>query len=139
MRRTGAFAAQACAAMSRKVEAAMDEQAMMDDQSIADAILADAERYAATKGYRLGEGAEHHFRHSAESGARLILQSPPDSNARREKMTQAQHNFHAMIDAMIEARSEAYAGDPERLGGNIIGEVTLGMAHNKLCPIWPFC
>ena len=117
----------------------MDEQAMEEGEPIADRIMAQAERYAAGKGYRLGEGAEHQFRHVAGLAADVIVQTPLESDARRAKTAEAARNFRAMIDAMIDARPAAYAGDAERLEGDIIGEVTLAAAHDRLCPIWPFC
>ena len=117
----------------------MDDGAMAAEEPIGDMIFADAEDYAASQGYALGEGAEHHFRSVAEVAATLIVAAPPGSDDRRAKTAEAIQNFHAMIDAMIDARPAAYAGDAERMNGNIIGEVTLAMAHNKLCPIWPFC
>lgn len=111
----------------------------MHEQGIADLILDDAERYAAKKGYQLGEGAEHHFLSMGMVAARKIAEWPPGSRGRRAMTTKAKKNFHKMIDAMIGFRAEAYAGDAERMNGRIIGEATLGLAHQKLCPIWPFC
>lgn len=111
----------------------------MDEQAIADGIFGEAERYATGKGYTLGEGAEHNFRYVAEVAARQIVESRPNSSSRRAIRAKAKRNFHKMIDAMIASRSDAYAGDAGRMDGDIIGEVTLAMAHNKLCPIWPFC
>lgn len=117
----------------------MDEQAMMDDEPVAALIFADAERYAAGKGYTLGEGADHQFRYIAGVAASQIAEKPDDAGERQAMTAEAKRAFHAVIDAMIASRSDAYAGDAERMDGNIIGEITLAMAHNKLCPIWPFC
>ena len=111
----------------------------MDEQAIADSIFRNAKRYATSKRYILGDGADQQFRAAAELAAGRIVQTRPNSNARRALRAKARRNFHRMIDAMIASRAEAYASDAERMTGNIIGEVTLAMAHSKLCPIWPFC
>jgi hypothetical protein len=112
---------------------------MMNEQAVADGIFANAQRYAARRHHRLGEGADQHFRFMARLAAGKIAEEGRNPNARRALRAKATRNFRKMIDAMIEARADAYAGDAERLRGNIIGEATLAIAHAKLCPIWPFC
>lgn len=111
----------------------------MDERQLADLILAAAEAHAARRGFRLGEGAEHFFRGASETAARDILSGDRDDAAVADGKAQSAANFAALIDAMIDARAEAYAGDAERLAGNVIGEATLGRALAKLCPLWPFC
>lgn len=99
-------------------------------QRLYDAAVA----HARSRGFRLGDGADHYFRERSENAERQLADADDDG-----AIDTAITNARALIDAMIDARDAAYADDPERLASGIIGEVTLGEALARLCPIWPFC
>lgn len=99
-------------------------------QRLYDAAIA----HARSRGFRLGDGADDYFRVRSEDAERQLADADDDG-----AIDTAIANARALIDAMIDARDAAYADDPERLASDIIGEVTLGAALARLCPIWPFC
>ncbi len=90
--------------------------------------------HAQSRGFRLGDGADDYFRGVSDETDRQLANADDDS-----AIDTATANARALVDAMIEARAAAYAHDPDRLASDIIGEVTLGQALARLCPIWPFC
>ena len=107
----------------------------MNRQKIADLIYYAAAGHARARGYRLGDGAKGFFRSNAEKAAGLL--DGADGFDLRLQLTLK--NSRKLIDAMIRERRAAYAGDPATLRSKVIGEVTLGAALNRLCPIFPFC
>lgn len=105
-----------------------------DSEDAGERLYAAAVAHAQSRGFHLGDGADQYFRQRSGDAARQLAGAANDDG-----FDLAIANARALIDAMIAARPAAYADDPDRLASNIIGEVTLGEALAKLCPIWPFC
>ena len=105
--------------------------------------------YAASCGYRFGEGAEHDLpRIAAEAAGRI---SDRISQYDRSKLDEeslhlkAEHDikvgevaFSLLIEEMIAARMHVYGPEAAAREG-IIGEGTLARAKEILCPFWPIC
>jgi hypothetical protein len=108
----------------------------MDGKKVAALIVGTAATHAVMRGHFLGDGASNFFVARADEGARAL---PVPVDADDPRLDEALRNAVALVDAMIAARPAAYADDPGRLASGVIGELTLGEALAKLCPIWPFC
>ncbi len=109
------------------------------ERDVAAQVYAAAAAEAGSRGYRLGEGADRFFQDHADRLAQNAVPSDSDGLAAAIDIDLAMANFRRVVDAMIDARADAYRDDPQRLQSAIIGEATLGAALSRLCPIWPFC
>lgn len=92
-----------------------------------------ARNYAASRGYRFGDGAEGDIQHYAGKAALDIEQKRLGQTG----ISTAKQAFEKLIDSMIEAANQIPGYAIAR--PDVIGEQTLGQALNKLCPLWPFC
>jgi hypothetical protein len=91
-------------------------------------------------GFRLGFGADPHFRDMARQTAQEIFVAGRSEEDTDTDLERAVRSFQTMVDTMISVRRIAYADDPLALASNVIGERTLGLARLRLCPgFWPFC
>ncbi|QKS28168.1 MAG: hypothetical protein HT579_03970 [Candidatus Accumulibacter similis] len=91
--------------------------------------------YLATRGYRLGPGAQLDFDKAITRGAREIQDHPV--SRQREETEKAIRHLQTVVDAMI-AESKRIPGYEVR-SYRAIGEETLMAALRKLCPLWPIC
>jgi hypothetical protein len=109
----------------------------MNQRETSDLLYHAAASRAIGLGFRLGDGADGNFRHYAEVAAREIVHG--QAGEIDENLTRAVRNFQLLVDTMISERMRAYENQPQMLMGNVIGELTLTAALNRLCPLWPFC
>ena len=100
-------------------------------QPLDDRLYITAVSVAAAAGFVLGDGADHFLHSQAERAAEQLARGQGPG------LDVAEHNFRALVTAMIAERDTAYGVDAAT--HNLIGEVTLGAALAKLCPLWPFC
>jgi hypothetical protein len=111
----------------------------MTTGQLAELLYAVAVGTAGAPGFTLGGGADMQIRHVAERAAIDIFATTESGADRDALVAEASANFVKVVNAMIDAREDAYAGDADRLNAAIIGEGTLARALAKLCPIFPFC
>ncbi len=92
-----------------------------------------ARNYAASRGYKFGDGAEGDIQRYANDAAIDIEKK----RLGQIGIGKAEQAFEKLIDSMIEAANQIPGYTIAR--PDVIGEQTLGQALNKLCPLWPFC
>lgn len=104
-----------------------------------------ANYYAASRGYRFGDGAKGSIdgfsrRAAGEINVIFGFNRFPDYKEMRDgthKLLEVKRNFRMLIDRMVFV-SKAIPDYEERSPG-VIGEQTLEEALRDLCPIWPLC
>lgn len=108
---------------------------MLDKDQFIEANLHLAARLAAAHGARLGQGADAFIESRVRAVAEDYARVPPDQQAK----------MLADLDMAMRKLIDAMAASVDRIPGyraanpGVIGEQTLGLAMNSLCPIWPFC
>ncbi len=93
-----------------------------------------AGRYAASRGYHFGQGAEGLIANAMQQAANQLSQLSQVQC--QQGILEARRNIHRYVDAMI-ANARADASYSKQNPG-VIGEQTFAAAR-RLCPIWPFC
>ena len=112
----------------------------MTEQEVEDLFYSAAVTEAVALGYRLGDGADNDIRVRAQGAARTVFREPRTDAERDLDIEHGVRAFRMVVDTMIGLRREAYRNQPAMLQGKIIGEETLRLAIEKLCPgLFPFC
>jgi hypothetical protein len=97
----------------------------------AEQLFSNAQKYALSRGFRLGDGVDYQFHRIAMAAAAQMNRDPHDLQQQRLRIAAA--NFETMIKQMIRER--------ERLPGyapGILGEQVFAAASKKFSSLWPF-
>lgn len=97
----------------------------------AEQLFSNAQKYALSRGYRLGDGVDYQFHRIAMAAAEQMNRDPRDLQQQRQRI--AATHFEIMINQMIRER--------ERIPGyapGILGEQTFAAASKKFSSLWPF-
>lgn len=112
----------------------------MDQEEVERLLYGAALSEAVALGFRFGHRADDDMRERARSAAQQIFERVRTPEQLDSDIENAVRVFRLVVDTMVGARQEAYANDPQRLQGKIIGEETFQAMLDKLCPgLFPFC
>jgi hypothetical protein len=99
----------------------------MDERAITDRLNTLANEYAASRGYRFGDGAQDDILHMAEEASEALLAKKFNEALLEANIRMTEGEFMVFIENMIIG-----AQYPD-----ILGEDTFKFAKRKLGPMWP--
>lgn len=111
----------------------------MDQNELSGRLFAAAVGRAASRGLRLGPGADSDIRGFAASGATLVMARVAAEGEPRAPalIAEAHSAFETLVDTMAAAAAEI--PNYQEFQRGVIGEQTLAIALSRLCPLFPIC
>ena len=110
----------------------------MNQENLEKELITAAKLRASMHGMRFGPGADSDIHRFASNGAtRLFVAAQPAPEPSKQMIEEAKAAFEMLIDEMVSATSEITNYRAAHPG--IIGEQTLRLALDRLCPLFPIC